>query len=69
MFKLLDSLEWKYPPSVLMEQPEALMDDLRTISWRKKRLEELLGHSKPSGTKKGQIRDHLADKVPSKGSS
>lgn len=64
MFKLLDALEWKYPPSVIMEQSEAVLDDLMIISWRKKRMETLLdGSTTPPGAMKGQVRNGVADKV------
>jgi len=49
-----------------MEQPEALMEDLKVIAWRKKRMTTLLENSGiPAGASRGQVRKGVADKAKS----
>jgi len=40
LWSTLEAIDWKYPPDVVLRQPERIMDDLRTISWRRKLVED-----------------------------
>ena len=41
VFNLLESLEWRFTPSQIVEQDEALMDDLLVIVRRKAQLKNM----------------------------
>lgn len=47
---LLERMEWQYLPDAggLLDQPEALMDDLLTISYVRSRVEEMLKSPVPA---------------------
>lgn len=60
-YTLLESIEWRALPVAggLLEQPEALMDDIATISWREKQIRDRLDSPVPSQVvhSEGQVRD------------
>lgn len=39
---MLEDLDWKFPPDVLLRQDDLLMRDLQTISWRRKMIKEMM---------------------------
>ena len=47
----MEGFDWKFlpEPGGLLDQPDWLMDDLTTISWRKNVIEDMLKEA-PSGT-------------------
>lgn len=40
VFTWLEATDWRWPPDVLLRQPEALMEDLVQISWLARRVEK-----------------------------
>ena len=58
MWSLEEALEWKFLPGDLLDQPEALMNDLMIIAWRRSALKELMQPA-PSGTPAGQVKDRV----------
>ena len=42
VWTLLEATGWRWPPDVLMRQPEALMDDLLNISFVSRRVKDSL---------------------------
>lgn len=41
LYFLLEQLDWKFPPSVLLKEDDCLMRDLGIIAWRKRKLSEI----------------------------
>lgn len=41
----LEATDWKWPPSVLLQQPEALMEDISTLAWLSQSVERALKKS------------------------
>lgn len=39
LWTLLEGIGWKYPPSVLLDQPQHLMESLATITWLSNKIE------------------------------
>lgn len=49
LFTLLEAVEWRWPPSVLLEQDEALLDAVLTIRALAGRMERQKSKGKPNG--------------------
>lgn len=54
VWNMEESLGWALPPDVILRQPDWLMEDLATISWRNGKVKEMLEAYKtlPPGTPK-----------------
>lgn len=37
----LEATNWRWPPDVLLRQPEALMEDIATIAWFNGQVEQM----------------------------
>ena len=44
IWNLLESLDWRFLPDTggILDQPEWLLDDLATISWRQHRVKDMM---------------------------
>lgn len=55
VWKLLNWIDWRWPPSVILDQPAGLMDDIATLQWYSKVVEDSMT-SGGVGTKSAAIQ-------------